>query len=184
MMVMMTAIPRSVKASSRPFVILPGSVQAPEFLDALAGLHFRGVEVSLPVDSDVVQRGELARLAARPPEVREDGVGGAVDDAHLAVHAVGHVDEALRAVRREHQVVHRAVAARALLENVLRHEAAVLAEHLHPVVAAVADVEQPLTREPDAVHRVRELPHRRAPPVLAPPPLPPPPPPLRPPPPL
>src|SRR6185295_3068261 len=142
-------------ASNRPdvteFLFLP--VDAAEFLDALTGLDFRGIEVALAVDRDVVERGELARLAAGPAEAAEHLLRRPVDDAHLAVHAVDHVDESLLSVRREHQVVDRAGAARVLLEHMLRHEAAVLAEDLHAVVGAVAHVHQAIAREADAVHR-------------------------------
>src|SRR5207302_9422514 len=137
-------------------------IDAPEFLDPLAGLYFRGVEVPLPVDRDVVERGELARLAPGPAEAADDLLGDALDDPHFAVHAVDHVHEALAALGREHEVVHRAVAARLSFERVLGDEAAVLAEDLQPVVGAVADVHQAIDlREADAVHRVAELRRRR-----------------------
>src|SRR2546428_4476642 len=138
-------------------------VDAADFLDPLAGLSFRGVEVPLPVDRDVVERGELARLAPGPAEAADDLLRDALDDPHLAVHAVDHVHVALAALGREHQVVHRAVAARLLLERVLRDEAAVLAEDLQPVVGAVADVYQAIDlREADAVPRISELRRPRA----------------------
>src|SRR5205807_4295497 len=138
-------------------------VDAAEFLDPLARLYLRGVEVPLPVDRDVVERGELARLAPGPAEAADDLLGDALDDAHLAVHAVDHVHEALAALGREHEVVHRAVAARLSFERVLGDEAAVLAEDLQPVVGAVADVHQAVDlREADAVHRIAEL-RRRGP---------------------
>src|SRR5713226_2024883 len=88
------------KAQRSPLIPL---VQPPEFLDALPRVHFRGVEVALPVDGDVVERGELARLPPRAAEAGEDVLRCALDDAHLAVHPVGHVDEPLLAVGREHQ---------------------------------------------------------------------------------
>src|SRR5438132_2536267 len=133
-------------------------VDAPEFLDPLAGLYLRGVEVPLPVDRDVVERGELARLAPGPAEPADDLLRDALDDAHLAVHAVDHVHEALAALGREHEVVHRAVAARLSFERVLGDEAAVLAEDLQPVVGAVTDVHQAIgLRDADAMHRIAEL---------------------------
>src|SRR6202008_3319428 len=76
-------------------------VDAAEFLHPLAGLYFRGVDVSLPVDRDVVERGELARLPPGPAEAADDLLGDALDDSHFAVHAVDHVHEALAAVGRE-----------------------------------------------------------------------------------
>ena len=82
---------------------------------------------------------------------------GAVDDAHLAVHAVDHVDEFLLRVGREHEVVDRAGAARVLLEDVLGDERAVLPENLQPVVGAVADVDEAVLGDADAMHRVAEL---------------------------
>src|SRR5229473_6307746 len=87
-------------------------VEAPELLQPLSGLHLGGVDVALPVGGDVVERGELADLAAGPAEARQRLLRDAVDDAHLAVHAVDHVDEGLRLVGREHQIVDGAVAAR------------------------------------------------------------------------
>src|SRR2546421_10062051 len=79
-------------------------VDAAEFLDPLAGLYFRGVDIPLPVDRDVVERGELARLASGPAEATDHLLRDALDDTHLAVHAVDHVHEAIAALRREHQV--------------------------------------------------------------------------------
>jgi hypothetical protein len=42
-----------------------------KFLHALAGIHLGSKDISLSVDSDVVQRRKLANLAARPAEATE-----------------------------------------------------------------------------------------------------------------
>src|ERR1700704_3943723 len=84
------------------------SVEPPELLHPLPGVHFRRVDVALAVDGDVVQRRELPGLAAGAAEMRERLLRGAIDDAYLAVHAVDHVDELLFLVGREHQVIDRA----------------------------------------------------------------------------
>src|SRR5439155_25178405 len=97
----------SAESESAPhFLVLP--VDAAKFLDPLPGLDLGGVEVPLAIDRDVVERGELARLAPRPAEAAERLLRHPVDDAHLAVHAVGHVAQALLAVGREDEVVDRA----------------------------------------------------------------------------
>ena len=108
-------------------------------------------------DGNVVERGELADLPPGPAETRERLLRGVVDDAHLAVHAVNHVDEFLLLVGREHEIVDRAGAARALLVDVLGDEAAILAEDLQPVIGAIADIDQPVLVDADAVDGIAEL---------------------------
>src|SRR5262249_57529143 len=80
-------------------------VDPAKLLHALAGIDLRRKDVSLAVDGDVMQRRELADLPSWPAEAAESLLRGAVDDAHLAVHAVDHVDEFLVLVGREHQVI-------------------------------------------------------------------------------
>jgi hypothetical protein len=104
-----------------------------------------------------VQRGELPGLPSRPPEARQHLLVARSTMRTSPVHPVDHVDVPLRRVRREHQIVDRAVAERRLLEDVLGDEGAVLAKDLHPVVGAVANVNETVLAEPDAVHRIAEL---------------------------
>src|SRR5712691_9641506 len=136
-------------------------VEPAELLDALPGVHLGGEDVALPVDGDVVQRRELADLASGPAEAAERLPGGVVDDAHLAVHAVDRVDESLLRVGREDEVVDRAGAARRLLVDLLGDEAAVLAEDLQAIVDAVANENEPVLVDADAVHGIAELLRRR-----------------------
>src|SRR5262249_16028166 len=107
---------------------------------------------ALPVDGDVVQGRELADLSSGSAETAERLLRGAIDDAHLAVHAVDHVDQLLLLIRREHEVVNRTGAARCSLEDVLGEEAAVLAKNLQAVVAAIADVDEAVLVDTDAMH--------------------------------
>src|SRR5262245_14734097 len=104
-----------------------------------------------------MQRRELADLPSWPAEPAERLLRGAVDDAHLAVHAIDHVDEFLVLVGREHEVVDRARAAGRLLVDVLGDKSAILTEHLQAVVAAVADVDEIILVDADAMYRVAEL---------------------------
>src|SRR5262249_33517761 len=136
-------------------------VGAAEFLDSLAGVDLGGEDVALAVDGDVVQRRELADLAAGPAAAAARLARGVVADAPLAVHAVDHVDELLLGVGREHEVVDRAGAARRLLVDLLGDEAAVLVKDLQAVVDAVADEDEPVLVDADAVHGVAELLRRR-----------------------
>ena len=46
-------------------ILLILKIEPSEFLHALAGIHLGGEDISLSVDSDVVQRRKLANLAAR-----------------------------------------------------------------------------------------------------------------------
>src|SRR5215472_15940099 len=132
-------------------------VDPAKLLHALAGIDLRREDVSLAVNRDVMQRRELADLPPWPAEAAERLVRGAVDDAHLAVHAIDHVDEFLVLVGREHEVVDRARAARRLLVDVLGDKSAILTKHLQAVVAAVADVDEIILVDADAMHRVAEL---------------------------
>src|SRR5439155_16907836 len=70
-------------------LVLP--VDPAKFLNPLPGLDLGGVNVSLAVDRDVVERGELARLSPRPAEAAERLLKHPRDDAYLAVHAVDHL---------------------------------------------------------------------------------------------
>src|SRR5262245_38394726 len=54
-------------------------IDATEFLDALSGLDFRGIDVSLAVDRDVVERSELARLAADAAEAADHVLARTLD---------------------------------------------------------------------------------------------------------
>src|SRR6516165_3170244 len=128
-----------------------------KLLHPLPGIDLRREDVSLAVDGDVVQRRELADLPPWPAEAAKRLLRGAVDDAHLAVHAVDHVDEFLILVGREHEVVDRARAACRLLVDMLGDESAILAEYLQAVVAAIADVDEIIFVDADAMHRVAEL---------------------------
>src|SRR4029453_16200378 len=139
----------------RPFLVL--QIEAAELLPPLTGVDLGRKDVALPVDGDVVQRRELADLSSGAAEAAERLLRGAIDDAHLAVHAVDHVDQLLLFIRREYQVVDRARAARCSLEDVLGDEAAVLAKDLQAVVAAIADVDEAVPVDSDAMHRVAEL---------------------------
>ena len=60
----------AVRVARRRRFSLVLQVEAPELLQPLSGLHLGGVDVALPVDGDVVERGELADLAAGPAEAR------------------------------------------------------------------------------------------------------------------
>src|SRR2546428_1893835 len=101
--------------------------------------------------------GELARL---PPDAAKapDGLHArALHDADLAVRAIDHVDVFLLRIRRERDLVDRAVHAGLLLEEMLGHERAVLPEDLQAIVGAVADVDQTILGDANAVHRIADL---------------------------
>src|SRR5438045_8327549 len=84
-----------------------------------------------------------------------------IDDADLTVHAVDHVDELLRRVGREDEIVNRTVAERRLLENILGDEGAVLAEDLQAVIRSIANIDQAVPADADAVHGIAKLARRR-----------------------
>ena len=138
-------------------ILLILKIEPSEFLHALAGIHLGSEDISLSVDSDVVQRRKLANLAARPAEATERFLRGVVDDAHLAIHPVDHVDELLFFVWREYEVVDRSSSPSDLLVDVLRYETPILMEDLHAIVAAVANVNQTFPVDADAMYRVAEL---------------------------
>ena len=60
-------------------------VEAPEFLDTLAGLHFGRIDVARAVYRDVVNCSELAGLSPDAAEARQDFVRSSFDDAYFAV---------------------------------------------------------------------------------------------------
>ena len=136
-------------------------IEPSEFLHALTRIYLGSEDISLSVDGDVVQCCELANLRPGRPKATERFLRGMVGDAHLAVHAVDHVDELLFLVRREYEVVDRSSSPCGLLVDVLRYEASVLMEDLQAIVAAVANVDQTFFVDPEndrlAMYRVAEL---------------------------
>jgi hypothetical protein len=127
-----------------------------KLLYPLSSIDLRREDVSLAVDRDIVQGRELADLPSGPTEAAECLLRSTVDDAYLAVHAVDHV-QLLLPVGREHEIIDRAGAARGLLVNVLGDESAVFAEYLQAVVAPVADVNETVLVDADAVNGYAEL---------------------------
>ena len=85
------------------------------------------------------------RTARLPPAVAEAGQDIqrlALGDADPLVAAVGEVEIFLLRVLRERDVPHRAAPARARRHEQLADERAVLAEHVEPVVDAIADIDE------------------------------------------
>src|ERR1041385_901309 len=156
-MVMTMVIVAILPVKSIPSIL---RINPPEFLDALPGVDLGGVDIALPVDRDVMQRGELPDLPAGSADARQRLLAQAIDNADFTVHPVDHVDELLVLVGREHEIVDRAGAERRFLEHMLGNERAVLAEHLHPVVGAVADIDEPVLVDADAMPRIAELARR------------------------
>ena len=103
--------------------------------------------------------------ALRPPRPKAADHGAvlaAVQHPDFVVFAVGAQQIALPGIGPDRQVPHRAVAERVLLVEPFLDEAAVLAEHLDAVVDAVADIDQPVIGDLDAMHGIAELlRHRR-----------------------
>src|SRR5262249_29774854 len=101
---------------------------------------------------------EFASAAAGAAAGADDGAIVAADDVEYVVGAVDHDEVVLLPVaRRERDAPGRAGAARLRVEHELPHESAVLAEYLDPIVGAVADIDEAVFAEGDAVHRVGEL---------------------------
>src|ERR1700681_271941 len=113
----------------------------------------------LPSRSTAMLWAAVNSPAWRPtrPKAAERLVAGAIDDAHLAVRSIHHVDELLLPVGREGDLVDRAVEPGIALEEMLGHEGAVLAEDLIAVIDAVADIDQAVLGDAHAVHRIAEL---------------------------
>src|SRR5262249_6007156 len=128
-----------------------------ELLDALTLVGLGRVEVALGVRRDRVHAVELAGLAAAVAERGELLERVAQDHAHPLVLAVGQEHELLVGILRERDVPHRAGGARVSGIERLLHERAVRLEHLEAVALPVADVDQPVARALDTVHRVAEL---------------------------
>ena len=99
---------------------------------------------------------ELASHPSRTPECAKLRTGLAVDGVDLHIGAIGDVDVFLRPVFRQHEIPHRAVLQGLWFDLKFLDEGAVFLEHLDTVVGAVADIHQPVARDPDAVHRARE----------------------------
>ena len=129
-------------------------IEPSKFLHALAGIHLGSEDISLSVYGDVVPRRKLANLAARLAEATERFLRGVIDDAHLAIHPIGHVDELLFLIRREYEVVDRSSSSSGLLVDVLRYETPVFMEDLQAIVGAVANVNQTFLIDTDTIYPV------------------------------
>src|SRR5262245_46935163 len=127
----------------------------PKLLYALA-LHLGAVDVAFAVDADEVQIIELAELVADAADAVHDLAAHAIDHMKLAVRVIHDQEIGLRRVGPFDDRADRALIA-VLEHEGLAHEGAVLAEELHAIVLAVADHDQPINGDGDAVHRVGEL---------------------------
>src|SRR5215470_5547977 len=99
---------------------------------------------------------ELAGVAAAPREVREYRAVVAAQEPDVIVLAVRRVQERLSAVGREVQIPHGAASQGGGGDQKLLHERAVLPEHLDAIVAAVADIDEPVGGDAHAVDRILE----------------------------
>ena len=85
----------------------------------------------------------------------------AIEDVDLLIRTVGHDEERLIRIDREADVPDRSAAERLLRDEGFLHERPVLAEHLHAIVRAIADVDESVARDPHRVHDAK-LRRRRA----------------------
>src|SRR5688572_30800675 len=104
---------------------------------------------------------KLPGLAAAVAERRQHFQGVAAQNADFLVHAVYLVDVRLLRIVRERHVPHRSRANGLRLEERFLHERAVGPEHLHAIVDAIADVDELILRDDDAVDRPELLRGRR-----------------------
>src|SRR5579864_1408014 len=108
-----------------------------EFLEALAAIGFRRVDVALGIRGDAVHRVELSRLTSAVAETCQDLQRVAQQNVDLFVGAVRQVNILLLGILRESNVPDRAVAQRSLLDDLFLDERAVLLEHLNAIVHTV-----------------------------------------------
>src|SRR6266404_8113716 len=107
--------------------------QQGELLRTSSEPDFRGVQVPLAVDGDVVHPLELARHAAGAAEGGELTAARALERVDAPVRAVGDIQVLLRRIVRKHHIPHRAVRARQRLDAELLDELAARLEHLDAV---------------------------------------------------
>src|SRR5436190_415648 len=147
---------------------------ADELLQALSGIDFGRVDIPSGIEADLVQPVELASLAPAPPEPSELFERVALQHVARHVGVVADVEAGLSGVGREvhrHRRSRQAVGVdrdellfhEAAPANLTRRIAAFLAkvriaavEHLHAVVAAIADIEQAVLGDLHTVHRRAE----------------------------
>src|SRR5450631_1393242 len=128
-----------------------------ELLDTLSSVDLGGIHVSLAVDRHGVNPVELSGIAAVPPEAADDGAVIAADDADLVVLAIGAEQIALLRIRPDRDIPNRAIAERGLLEEPFLDEGAVLPEYLDTVIDAIADIDEPVIGDLDAMYGIGEL---------------------------
>src|SRR5687767_8465180 len=126
-----------------------------ELLQPPPEARLAGIEIALRIGAEVMEVAELSGLAAMPRKAAEELAVAARQDVQRPALSIGDDEVALPGIGREHQVGH--VRPRQARAKDFPHVGPVLAEHLDAVVAAVADVDQAVARQPDAVHGVGEL---------------------------
>src|SRR5215207_2070234 len=130
---------------------------APELLGTLPRVDLSGVDVPLRIDHEVVHPVELAGVPAVPAKARKNRARVAELNPDDVVLAVGAEQVRLPLVRREVQIPLGAVSARLRTDEELLDERPALREDLAAVVDAVADVDEPVIRDDDAVDGIAEL---------------------------
>ena len=137
-----------------------------ELLDSFVLFHLSGVDVPLRVHGDRVDPVKLAGVRTITAESAERLAAIAVENPHFVIRSVSDVEVLLLRITREGKLVGGS-ARRELLVietaanfaargSVGRHvelpeELPLLCEHLDPVLAALADIHQPVLRKLDEV---------------------------------
>ena len=73
-------------------------IEAAELLYSLPGVDLGRVHVALRVHGNVVDDVELTGESTGTSDAADHFVGRSIDDAHLVVHAIDHIDQRLLAI--------------------------------------------------------------------------------------
>jgi hypothetical protein len=131
----------------------------PKLLYPSAPIGLSHIDVALRIDGERVGVGKLADLMARATEAREDFATGTIENLHLLVATIGHVDVFLFSVRRKFDPPSgspRIWKAALSLDPDILSKVPLFIEYLNAITLPVANVYEAVVAKGYAVHHLHK----------------------------
>src|SRR5688572_26906900 len=133
-----------------------------KFLDAAAPVGIGDVDTAVRVDGEAVAVREVSELVSGTAEAGKKRAARVIEYVDLLISAIHHVEILLSAVRRKPGPPRGAALVRQCRRSGAHPDVALevahLVENLHAIALAVADVDEPLVADRNAMHDLREHP--------------------------
>ena len=127
------------------------------FLHALCVVDFGRKEISLRVDSDVMDPVKVSGIASGMPKASRHVAIGNICNMHFVVCPIDNQKKGLIVAWPEFHVPHRAGALARFFKDKLAKECSIFFENLESVVGAVANIDKAIFAKLYAVNRVGKL---------------------------